>query len=161
MVKRLLKVSKRYFRHDSSHFPHTHCDCKYCTRDCEKGCINPHKCSLLARDIIGDMSPKFNPYIRPEKDNLSLTHHRKEKNARAVVTAGDEFLFNASVTTRNHITDCLRVFVKPTQTSAEPAFRLKNPHPGPGDMRRPPLVIYTDGSCLHNGKANASSGAGV
>ena len=43
--------------------------------------------------------------------------------------------------------------------SEEPAWRLQ--HPRPGGLQDPLTIVYTDGSCINNGKQNAICGGGV
>ena len=155
-VKNLIKLCKRLRQENSEHAPWHNCQCGSCTRDRGKGCKDPHKCASAAEAIIIKLSIKLNPTAPSQKDGLTLTHKRLEKNAKADIANGDEITFNPSVTTRSNLSDCFRILA-PNPTPTLPALRV------PRDAAAAPaaLTIYTDGSCLHNGQHNATSGAGV
>ena len=90
-----------------------------------------------------------------QRDDLTLTHRRKEKNVRVNLDNGDTVLFNPSVTTRTSLEDCFRVFTD-HPPSNQPALRLNRPM-----NPQPTLMLYTDGSCMNNGRQNTRSRAGV
>ena len=153
-VKNLVKLCKCLRQPNLNHTPWHNCKRRDCKRDWSKGCQDPHKCASTAEAITLNLSLKFDPTAPTQKDGLTLTHRRLEKNARADVARGDKIIFNPSVTTRANLSDCLRVFPQqPPPTT--PALRL------PGDNTAAPLMIFTDGSCLHNGQHNATCGAGI
>lgn len=102
----VLKTADRLNHHDSGHRPHPDCPCKQCCRDRNKGCKHPHRCAALAQEIAGNLPPKFDPHTKPNKDHLTLTHRRWEKNIRATVSRGDEILFDPSVMTKHHLSKC-------------------------------------------------------
>ena len=159
-VKNLQKISKRVTRHTTRHRPIPDCTCRHCRADRNAGCNNPHKCASLARDIVGNLDPKYNPYDRPTRDKLPLTHHRKEKNQRAVIKNGDGVIFDPSLTAKKSLDECFRIFGNPDAPISDPAYRLQNPRIGEGPAEAP-TQVYTDGSCKNNGKQNAACGAGV
>ncbi|KAF8545794.1 hypothetical protein OG21DRAFT_1428645, partial [Imleria badia] len=103
------------------------CNCRDCTKDCQLGCPNPHRCTSLAREVVGHLAPKYDPLHCPLKDGLTLTHHRKEKNQRTIIPKGDEVLFNPSLTAKHNINESFRIFTDPETTSEEPAWRLQHP----------------------------------
>ncbi|KAH0826587.1 hypothetical protein J3R83DRAFT_4945, partial [Lanmaoa asiatica] len=105
-IKDLQKISKRTTRHTTRHKPTPDCTCKYCRDDKSLGCTNPHKCASLAREIVGNLEPKFDPYNRPQRDKLSLTHHRKEKNQRTIISRGDGVTFDPSLTAKSSLDEC-------------------------------------------------------
>ena len=153
-VKNLMKLHERLRRDGSDHVPWHNCKCRGCETDRRNGCKDPHKCASTAEAIVIKLAQKFNPTTQTRKDDLTLTHRRLEKNARASVENGDELIFNPTVTTKNNLSDAFRIFApKPTPTS--PALRpLRDTDPAP-------ITIFTDGSCQHNGQHNAICGAGV
>ena len=153
-IKNLRTLIKR-LKPDTNHQPRQNCTCADCELDRGKGCINPHKCAINANSLLLGLETKLNPAISRQKDNLSLTHRRKEKNNRAIIKRGDELIFNPSVTTRTSLEDCFRVF-STQQAPSHPATR-----PLAQGIPHPPLIMYTDGSCEHNGSANAKCGAGI
>ena len=121
--------------------------------------LNTHKCASAAKKIINKLHPKFNPNASPRKDNLTLTHRRREKNTRAIVNRHGEIIFDPTVTAKTSLSECFRIFAKSTQTQA-PAYRLQHP-----SIRRCTgndlLTVYTDGSCVMNGRADARCGSGI
>ena len=137
-VKNLRSLTRR-LRHGSPHQHLTNCPCEDCKKDRLKGCIDPHKCALKANTLLSGLALKFNPNVSRQHDNLTLTHHRLEKNARANIRGGDEITFNPTVTTRSSLADCFRVFIS-HPTPNQPATR-----PREQVVLSPPLTIYTDG----------------
>ena len=98
-----------------------------------------------ARNLLTGLARKLNPATPRQADNLTLTHHRLEKNAKANIKRGDEVIFNPTVTTRTSLKDCFRVFVtQPRSDQAVTHPKTKEPPP--------PLTIYTDGSCTRMSK---------
>jgi len=122
-VKNLVKLCKRLCQGDRKHIPWHNCKCACCEEDRRKGCKNPHKCADAAEAIIMKLSPKLNPTAPSQKDALTLTHHRLEKNAKADIANGDELTFNPSVTARSNLSECFRIFA-PQPTPDLPALRL-------------------------------------
>ncbi|KAG1808025.1 uncharacterized protein BJ212DRAFT_1237705, partial [Suillus subaureus] len=74
------------------------------------GCKNPHKCAATAREILSKLAPKYDTKTKPKRDELSLTHHRKEKNSQAHESRNGEILFNSTTMIRTSLKDCFRVF---------------------------------------------------
>ncbi|KAG1870924.1 hypothetical protein C8R48DRAFT_575235, partial [Suillus tomentosus] len=136
------------------------CACKYCEKDRLKGCDNPHKCAMAAKEILNKITPKYNTKVKPKKDNLSLTHQRKEKNRQAHQNRRGEILFDPTATVRSELTECFRIFTDPLKKSNNPAHRLQAPARGL-NLLEDKITIYTNGSCLNNGKNNARSGSGI
>jgi len=67
-------------------------------------------------------------------------------------------LFNPTITTKNNLAKCFRIFIDPTKISNKPAKRYQDP----GTNARHPLIeVFTDGACYHNGKLNTRSGSRV
>ena len=154
-VKNLKSLSNRLRRPNTAHQNDESCLCEDCNRDRRKGCQNPHKCATAAKNLLLGLSQKLNPTAPSQRDDLTLTHRREEKNARANLGRGDTILFNPSVTTRTSLEDCFRVFMD-HPPSNQPALRLNHPMDP-----QPTLTVYTDGSCVNNGRQDARSGAGV
>ena len=153
-VKNLRKMIRR-LQPGTNHRPTEDCTCTDCNRDREKGCKNPNQCTANANTLLLRLTEKLNPAVPRQKDDLTLTHRRQEKNARAIIQRGDETIFNPSVTIRTSLEDCFRIF--PSQgMPPQPALR-----PIPQENRHPPLTIYTDGSCEDNGSTTARCGAGI
>ncbi|KZT21787.1 hypothetical protein NEOLEDRAFT_1072914, partial [Neolentinus lepideus HHB14362 ss-1] len=65
------------------HNSQRNCACKPCKQDRRDGCKNPHKCAKTACAILDSFSPLTNISSKPPQDNLTLTHHRLEKNRQA------------------------------------------------------------------------------
>ena len=154
-IKNLIKLCKRLCPTNHNHQQWSNCNCSCCLRDRTNGCKDPHSCASTVEAILLKINQKFNPAGPTNTDNLTLTHHRIEKNAQANIARGDEITFNPSITTRTNLSDCFRIFANLPQDPS-PALRPpQNPQPNP------PLIIYMDGSCLHNSQQNATSGAGI
>ena len=154
-VKDLLKVSKHLRPENTRHHPRRNCACQPCRSDQSRSCRNPHKCAQTAKALLEGLSPLYNPMLNPPNDGLTLTHHRLEKNQRAVIHRGDKVIFNPTVTAHS-LSNCFRIFMLPKQKNPTPMHRRQLIAPPPTQ-----LTVYTDGSCLQNGSNNARSGGGV
>ena len=149
-----MKLCKCLHQENSEHVPWHNCKCISCVEDRLKGCKDPHKCTSTAEAVVIKLSLKLNPTALMQKDGLTLTHRCLEKNAKADVANRDELVFNPSVTTRTNLSECFRIFAS-QPTSALPALHL------PRDIAAPSLMIFMDGSCLHNSQHNTTCEAGV
>ncbi|KAA1466709.1 hypothetical protein DENSPDRAFT_767864 [Dentipellis sp. KUC8613] len=92
-------------------------------------------------------------------DDLTHTPRRRALAQTACTTKG-AILFDPTITCKTDLAECFRVFTDPSHILVPPADRLtrRTDHPV-----RPHLhtIVYTDGSCINNGKANARCGSGV
>ena len=89
-----------------------------------------------------------------------LMHHRVEKNESHHKKREGEIIFDPSVMLRTSLADGFRIFTDPTKLTHIPATQLTNPQRGV-TMANEAIVVYTDGSCMNNGKENTKSGAGI
>jgi hypothetical protein len=70
-----------------------------------------------------------------------------------------ELTFDPLVTEKTSLANCFRVFINPDKLSCIPAERQ---HLVRGVViPEEQMTIYTDGSCIDNGKVNTIAGAGV
>jgi ribonuclease HI len=67
-------------------------------------------------------------------------------------------LFNPTITAKNNLAECFRIFTDPAKISSEPAKRHQDPRT---NLRHPTIEVFTDGACYNNGKLNARSGSGI
>src|SRR6266404_2890728 len=145
-------------QHPTEHQPHPQCACRECSQDRIDSCTNPHACTQEAVQRILTIAPKYNPLeIGNEHDKLSLTKRRKERNRQARED-DDEIIFDPSITCKDNLDECLRIFTDPNKISHIPARR----HHTRGFALRPRTIdIYTDGACWDNGKDNARCGSRI
>ncbi|KAG2121045.1 uncharacterized protein F5147DRAFT_562557, partial [Suillus discolor] len=129
------------------------CICPACIENRLVGCKNPNKCTHIAQQILDSLNPIFNPNTSPRKDNLTLIYRRLEKNVRMQIQPNGEILFDPSIMTKNHISECFRIFTILDHLVQIPAYRLRTP--------RTQLTVYTDGLCTNNGKQNAVCSGGI
>ncbi|KAI0699831.1 ribonuclease H-like domain-containing protein [Cytidiella melzeri] len=156
-VGNLLGVLKRTRPDSPHHTGRPACSCQMCTLDRERlGCTHPSKCCETASRLLNNLHAKWHPAVTPPDNKLTLTRHRKEKNRKARIE-GSSLTFNPSVTDGDNVADGFRIFTDPAMSSCEPAHCP----PTPAIRRSDVLTVYTDGSCLNNGAANARAGAGV
>ncbi|EPQ51388.1 hypothetical protein GLOTRDRAFT_48937, partial [Gloeophyllum trabeum ATCC 11539] len=160
-VKHLLVLSARLRDNPGRgrHNPTKRCACPACALDRRHGCTNPHRCAKTAAAILQSFSDLTNMSNRPHPDNLTLTHRRLEKNKQAHAERGT-ITFDPTLTAKNSLAECFRVFLDPKTVSTSPAYRLRTPATGL-NLPHQHITVYTDGSCLHNGKANARAGSGI
>ena len=92
-----------------------------CAADCEsdrlKGCQDPHTCAQEALQRIYNIKPKLNS-LQPNghHGNLSLTKRCKARNTAAIQNQR-AVLFNPSITSKNDLAECFRVFTEPNRIS--------------------------------------------
>ena len=140
------------------HTPSAYCNCSDCVRDRIKRCKNPHECATEAQKKIDALYPKYNPLIPDERHgNLSLTASRKQNNIQAR-HQNELITFDPSITNKNDITECFRIFTDPNITPRLPAQRRVDPRTA---LRHQTIKIYTDGACDNNGKVDAKCGSGI
>ena len=158
-VEDLVIVSARLCeRQIIPHTPDPQCICTACHNDREKKCKDPHSCAVEALSRIHLIVPKLNPLeIGKTHDNLSLTPARKNRNQEARRVDG-EIRFDPSITCKNELADCFRIFTDPEKLSTMSAHRsytvgINHRHEG--------ITVYTDGACINNGKLNARCGSGI
>ena len=160
-VKDLLNLTDRLkgTQLGEPHVPVFSCQCTDCDTDRKSGCENPQRCAIEAQRRLERITPKLNP-IRPQnQDALSLTNRRRERNQLAAEDNEQGIIFDPSVTEKKDLTECFRVFTDPSKIKNIPATRHPRPRGlPPGDEE---IVVYTDGSCLNNGKLDARCGGGV
>ena len=161
-VKDMLKITARlqgeYER--GIHIPVYSCNCKDCKDDRESGCENPQRCAIEAQKRLERITPKLNPKRPPNLDGLSLTKRRIEQNQLASEEDDDQGItFDPSVTEKRELSDCFRIFVDPKKIMNIPAAR--QPRLRGITIDNEELTVYTDGSCLNNGKQNAKCGGGI
>jgi hypothetical protein len=67
-------------------------------------------------------------------------------------------VFDLTLTSKDDISECFRVFTNPDKMAAIPAHRFIDN----GTRERHPVTqVYTDDACMNNGKPDARCGAGV
>jgi ribonuclease HI len=156
----LLKISAR-LRHQDQETPHrpsNYCRCHDCQEDRNCHCWTPHECAKEALTRINKIFPKLNPLHGDNRHgNLSLTPNRKRENDTAKMENGN-ILFDPTITSKNNLAECFRIFTDPERISTNPARRQISAGP---NRRHGQIQIHTDGACDNNGKQNAQCGGGV
>jgi ribonuclease HI/exonuclease III len=157
----LIRVSQRLQRElePDRHVNYRTCKCNECKADRAKSCEFPWKCAEAARKILEKIQPKMNGQESRERDGLSLSPNRKAKN-RKNLRRRKRVRFDPSVTISGGQNECIRIFVDPFRSADTSATRPKRPAQGV-TARDQKVVVYTDGSSLDNGTADAKCGAGV
>lgn len=140
-----------------THVPSQTCVCMECVNDRRDGCRNPHACALEAVTRLNDIAPKYNPLAFNSHNTLSLTPDRKARNGDTH-EEGQRILFDPTITCKEGIEECFRVFTNPDRISRLPASR--RPQIG-ANLDNIEMRVYTDGACMNNGKRNAKCGSGV
>ena len=88
---------------------------------------------------------------------MSLTRSRKLRNERARQIDG-EITFDPSITCKESLAECFCVFTNPNRNSTHLARRYKHRGPTP---RCEEITVYTDGTCMDNGRKNARCGSRI
>ncbi|KAI0656861.1 hypothetical protein C8Q70DRAFT_894013, partial [Cubamyces menziesii] len=140
----------------NQHRRNANCECIPCTRDrIDRGCDNPARCTTAAEKLIRTIYPKWNPRREPQKDSLSITKSGRERNKLAQEENG-RITFDPSVTQGTPLATIFRVFRKYDQVQ-QAATRLPRPY----QLDNQEIEIFTDGSCLKNGRMDAQAGSGI
>ena len=139
------------------HVPNQTCICRECVQDRRGGCKNPHACALEAVTRLNGIAPKYNPLAIEHHDTLSLTPNRKKRN-RAACQEGQSRLFDPTITCKDGIQECFRIFTSKEGASRRAASR--RPQRG-AYLEHVEMEVYTDGACMKNGKRNAACGSGI
>ena len=158
-VADLIKTADKVRRQtrNNAHEPSQACICMECVSNRREGCRNPHACALEAESRLHEIAPKYNPFAREHHDTLSLTPNRKTRNNDAR-EEGQKVLFDPTITCKNGIDECFRIFTDPERISRLPANR----HPQQGvNLEHTEMRVYTDGACMNNGKRDAICGSGI
>ena len=90
-------------------------------------------------------------------ENLSLTSNWKGLNLQAK-SQNESILFDPTITTKNNLTECFRIFTDLSKASKNPAQCRVTAR---ASLRHATTEVYTDGACINNGKENAKSGSGT
>jgi ribonuclease HI len=160
-VADLLRMSNRTKRNEGTqkHSHHPRCKCRDCKDDRELGCPSPWKCAEEALEMLKDIKPKWNGLEERLEDGLTMHKRAIEENEEMIRQRG-LVTFNPSVTVRTDINACIRIFTEPNSSADEPAIRLQTRARGLTSEDED-IIVYTDGSSIHNGSALARCGAGV
>jgi len=155
LVKRTNKLREQ--RRNREHAPSPTCTCQDCIQERLDGCHNPNDCAHEALTRIQDLAPKYNPLAPDIHDDLSLTPNRKAKNV-ATRRNDTETIFDPSITCKESLAECFRIFTNPEKISLTPASR----HLTRGlNLDNIKMKVYTDGACMKNGKSDAKCGSGI
>ena len=118
-IAHLLQTSAhlRTPRINDPHRPSNFCRCRDYDEDRDKQCWTPHDCAQEALTRIQKTFPKLNPLTYNDTHgNLSLTPARKRQNSLAREN-NDDILFDPSITCKNNLAECFRVFADPKRIS--------------------------------------------
>lgn len=131
-----------------------------CQNNRTKGCQNPKKHSKTTILVLTRLKPKFNPTNNPPDNNLTLTYQHQGKDGKNLKQRKGEILFDPSITLKTNLAEGFCIFTDPDKISTTPAHWLTAP------MRELTVteeivLVYTNGSCLNNGKQDAHSSAGI
>ncbi len=159
-VTDLIMMSNRVCFQDpnSPHLPSPACNCQECFRDKQDGCANPHQCTNEAFIWIQRIKPKLNP-LSPGfyQDKFSLTPGQKAANTVAKEN-DDKILFDPSITCKNNLAECFRIFANPDRISNLPATQNFTCQ---FNLQYRNITIYTNGACFNNRKLNACCESGI
>lgn len=156
-VAQCTDVMRRLKPDFQGHSPRANCECDDCVEDRRKyGCTNPHRCACAAEKLLERLQPKWNPDQTYHADGLSLTPNRGRANETARADKG-RIVFDPSITETTPLATIFRVFTSP----AIPGERVAARPPRPFSVDSEEVEVYTDGSCIKNGNADAVAGSGA
>ncbi|KAI1783862.1 hypothetical protein LXA43DRAFT_902727, partial [Ganoderma leucocontextum] len=86
------------------------CQCWECATDrTTRNCNNPARCADMARKLLDQLEPKWNPEEEGNLDGLSLTRSRQRANDNAQ-RAGGRITFDPSITDGATAIESFRIF---------------------------------------------------
>ena len=133
------------------------CDCYGCDRDrSANNCPNPHRCVATAEKLLSRLAQLWRPGAPRNTDALSLTPRRLR--ARTEHVLDEELTLDPSITNRRSLYEDFRMFGSEVADHSVATVVRRQHDPSP---RPPPVDVYTDGSCEHNGASNARAAYGV
>jgi len=103
-----------------THQKNKNCTCQECMANRTLGCTNPHKCTMEALARLSLIHPKYNLMKQEPPDGMSLTRTWKLLNERARQENG-VITFNPSITCKENLAECFRVFSYPDRNPAQMA----------------------------------------
>ena len=127
------------------------CTCESCREASRLGCTHPERCLDTARKLIGTIDPKWRPGTQQSDTNGA-------ERSEATTTGGQHgrVIVDATRGTTD-LQHSIRIFTD--RGGMEETIAPQTTEDGAlpdGD-----LVVYTDGSCIGNGTADARAGSGV
>lgn len=114
------------------------------------GCTNLHKCAVEALTRLSLIHPKYDPTKQELPDGMSLTRTWKLLNERVRQENG-EITFDPSITCKENLAECFRVFSHPDRNPTQMAQWYKHCSLILQCME---IMVYMDGACMNNGKKN-------
>jgi exonuclease III len=130
------------------HRSRRNCRCPRClTILSSTECNNPHKCYTRAQKLMDALPAKWNP---------QMTQIRNENINVGPGLPADVELFNDNKIVPGPLANAFRIFTEGPKSNILPPFE-----DDVLDENQSCTSIYTDGSCIHNGDANAEAGAGI
>lgn len=103
--------------------PINYCNCKACIKDYKKHYTHLLDCALKALTRINIMSLKINPLSQGYRhNNLSITKRKRYQNKQAIEEG--TITFDPTITSKNNITECFRMFADPQKMLRNLAQRL-------------------------------------
>ncbi|KAI0349299.1 hypothetical protein OH77DRAFT_1465574 [Trametes cingulata] len=151
------KVAGRITLEGGEHRPNPNCMCYECDADRRvRGCANPHRCATAAAKAVAKIWQKWDPSRRGNRDGLTLTRGRKQRNESARLDK-QRVLFDPSVTLDKPVASVFRVFTKQNHDSRHVGLRPLRRFVVPEEE----VEVYTDGSCAQDGQGDARAGSGV
>ncbi|KAM6490866.1 hypothetical protein JOM56_007017, partial [Amanita muscaria] len=141
-----------------NHNPRKNCACDFCKKDRESGCGNPSKCATKANRYLNSLPYKWDPRTIPSpqfEPHINVSRSPIPGNDGSITT------FDKRIESSHEISDGFRVFWK-KEKRCDATFRdlipdLSNDTP----LDRPPIIAYTDGSCIQIGSTEAKAGSGA
>ncbi len=139
--------------HAPGHLSKTSCKCAGCelARN-QDGCEKPYLCAERAKSLLDTLPPKWDPRGEHpcdyEEEIYQVHKQRAEEIGNGLVP------FDRRISTAGNVGEAFRIFTSGNVSNE----RLNTEEP---ERTRAYAIAATDGSCLKNGQADASAGAGV
>jgi len=134
-----------------THQKNRNCTCQECANERNLGYRNLYKCAMEAIVRLNLIPPKHNPMKQDPPDGMSLTQLWKLRNKRAR-QIDREVTLDPSITCKESLAECFRIFTTPNRISTHLARRHKHQGPTPQCEE---IAVYTDSACMDNGRKNA------
>ena len=127
------------------------CTCSSCGEMSTQGCVHPNKCVGVARELLNVIVPRWRPTGQEKEGEGAPTIEgaaTRDQHGGVVVNTTRE---------TTDLRSSIRIFMRGEGLVEATALQTAEGKP----QARKELVVYTDGSCVSNGMAEARAGSGV
>ena len=126
------------------------CACEMCGRMSGLGCTHPHSCLEMARKLVDAITLTWRPSALEGE-----TPGQRTQTSTVGITLGEHEMIAGGQTLMTDLENSIRIFTDRADRVDSWDWDESNP------SQDSETVVYTDGSCINNGTAEAKAGSGI